>query len=177
MLRSLFACLLLLVAPACAQTSSTGEDGRLPDTYSEAEQAVWDVIREDGLHIVHFWAPWCHNSRGEFAERWWPAFVADHEDVSVSFVTVRNGGEVGDEMLDRFDIPARVLRLAHPGPHRYDEPDDAPRPTFLGRPVDWTPTTWIFHRNGSLAYAINYGEVTPELLTTLLEHARQDWAH
>ena len=74
-------------------------------------------------------------------------FIDEHDEISVTFVTVRNGGQPGDAMLDQHRIPARVRRLAHPGQHRREEPDDAPRPVFLGRPVDWTPTTWTFISN------------------------------
>ena len=82
--------------------------------------------------------------------------------MTFSFVAVRNGGEDGAETLSRYAIPKSVAVLAHPG--------TAPV-TFLGRPISWTPTTWVFNRNGQLAYAFNYGEVSPAMLAQAIADA------
>ena len=54
---------------------------------------------------------------------------------------------------------------------------DFRRRTFLGLPLSWTPTTWVFNREGKLAYAFNYGEVSNEMLALAIEHARDEWMH
>ena len=66
----------------------------------------------------------------------------------------------------------------------YGQPDHGPsadrdfrRRTFLGLPLSWTPTTWVFNREGKLAYAFNYGEVSNEMLALAIEHARDEWMH
>ena len=46
--------------------------------------------------------------------------------------------------------------------------------TFLGLPVTWTPTTWIF-RNGRLRYAFNYGELRFLLVQQLLRDTTDKW--
>ena len=51
------------------------------------------------------------------------------------------------------------------------------RRSFLGLPVTWTPTTWIFRQNGQLAYAFNYGELDAEALQRTLDDARNPWTH
>ena len=133
------------------------------------------LLDEDGIYVVHFWAPWCHNSKAEFRNGW-HRVVEENEDVEFIFVTVFNDGEIGEATLERFSIPDRVIRFA--------QPDDGPstvranrRRVFLGRPLLWTPTTWIFHKNGRLAFALNYGETTVELMNELLAIARKDWSH
>lgn len=35
--------------------------------------------------------------------------------------------------------------------------------SFLGLPVSWLPSTWVF-RDGKLRYALNYGEVSFPML-------------
>ena len=165
----------LLVSPACAQPDNGGNAGALPDeAYTETERQVEALLAEDGVFVVHFWAPWCHNSRHELRSRFWPELVAEQEEVNFIFVTVYNDGEIDDALLDRFDIPERVVRFGQPdfGESRIKANR---RRTFLGLPLTWTPTTWIFHRNGKLAYAVNYGEVSLEMMRTLLDATKKDW--
>lgn len=138
------------------------------------EQRVQEIITERGYHVVHFWAPWCHNSMHELRAGWWDELVDENPDVTFTFVTFRNEGLLSAETLQRYDIPDRVVRLVQPGPTSRD--DQTPRDRlFLGLPVTWTPTTWIFHRNGQLAYAINYGEVTKPMMEELLAGLSKEW--
>ena len=59
-----------------------------------------------------------------------------------------------------------------PGP----KPEKADRrTTFLGLPVTWIPTTWVFNRGGLLATAFNYGELSAERLAQAIEDAQRDW--
>lgn len=135
---------------------------------SEAEAAVRAQIAEDGVHVVHFWAPWCPNSVGEM-EAGWADLVARHPDVSFTFVTIRNDGASARAMMDAHDLPARVTELTMPSA-RADK-----RRLFLGLPVTWIPTTWIFHQRGDLAFALNYGEMPMRTLDTLLDATQREW--
>ena len=183
-MRLVLLALLLAAGSACAQstvetpadaldlhdhttvlTTDATPEARAPE--SEAEAAVREIIAQDGVHVVHFWAPWCGNSINEL--RGGVAEVVDaHPDVTFTYVTVRNDGESGASTLARYGVPERVRVLAHPG--------RAPV-TFLGRPITWTPTTWVFNREGTLAYAFNYGEVSPAMLTQAITDAQSDWHH
>ncbi|PAP78375.1 TlpA family protein disulfide reductase [Rubrivirga marina] len=152
--------------------ADTTSDGR-----TETELAVEATIAEPGVHVVHFWAPWCGNSRAEFEAGWYEVVEAN-PDVSFSFVAIWNDGRDSADRLARYGIT--------PGGHVavYAQPDRGPtaerslrRRAFLGLPLSWTPTTWIFNREGQLAYAFNYGEVSPDMLATAIEHARDEWTH
>lgn len=163
---------LLATTAACAQESAnTSAVDR-----TETEQRVQALLAEDGVHVVHFWAPWCHNSMSELRQRVWNSLIDHNEDVDFIFVTVFNDGDLGGATLDRFGIPERVHRFAQPdlGPSRLRANR---RTTFLDHPLNWTPTTWIFHRNGHRAFALNYGEASVELMQALLDNARTDWSN
>ena len=145
------------------------------DTLTETETQVQALLAEDGVHVVHFWAPWCHNSMSEFRKDVWNEIIAQHEDVTFIFVTVFNDGDLSEWVLNQHDIPERV--------HTFAQPDHGPsnrkanrRKTFLNLPLTWTPTTWIFNRYGKLAYAVNYGEIRPALMATLLENVETNWS-
>ena len=184
-MRLLF-CTLLLSASACAQTAPTpaasadapavAADTTAADR-TDTERAVEAAIAQPGVHVVHFWAPWCGNSRAEFEAGWYEVVEAN-PDVSFSFVAIWNDGRDSADRLARYGITA--------GDHVavYAQPDRGPtadrslrRRTFLGLPLTWTPTTWVFNRDGQLAYAFNYGEVSPDMLATAIEHARDEWTH
>ncbi len=187
--------LLLLTLAACqpaADTTAEAEDcapdleqdffadGLFDDAptdtmRTDAEQQVAALIAQDGIHVVHFWAPWCGNSIAELEEGWRPVIDANAE-VSFTFITIWNDGESGSDRLTAYNIPNRVLRLAQPD---YGPSTDRSlrRRTFLDLPLHWTPTTWIFHKNGELAFAMNYGEVSTALLQQLLDATRSEWEH
>ena len=65
------------------------------------------------------------------------------------------------EALNAFSVP-------------HDQLASANDKTFLGLPVTWIPTTWVF-REGHLATAFNYGEVTREQLDEAITGAQSDW--
>ncbi len=142
-----------------------------PDSLSTAERTVQEIIREKGIYVVHFWAPWCPNSRSELGAGW-PSLIADNPDVHFLFVTVWNNGQSGRKTLRDYGIPDTVPEIVEEGTspvHRSQR--------FLGLPLTWTPSTWIFHRQGHLAYALNYGEVDMDTLQKLIDMARKDWSH
>ena len=45
---------------------------------------------------------------------------------------------------------------------------------FLGLPITWLPTTWIF-REGQLRYAMNYGELRFPILQQLIRDTADKW--
>ena len=138
-------------------------------SHAPTDDALREIVSQDGVHVVHVWAPWCDNSLNEHGPVWsdWRGLGAD----SVTFVTVWNGGESGADVLTEHGIEG-VREVVVPGP-KPEKPDR--RTTLLGLPVSWIPTTWVFNRNGLLATAFNYGEVTAEQLTEAIEGARSDW--
>lgn len=140
---------------------------------TEAEQTVQNVISQDGVHVVHFWAPWCSNSKGEL-KNGWAALVRKNPDVTFTFVTVWNDGESGSSVLDDHNLPDRVKELTQPdlGPSN-DESNR--RQSFLTHPVTWIPSTWIFHNQGELAFALNYGEMKMDTIQSLLDVTEKDW--
>ncbi len=181
--------LLLASASAGAQTPATAPASppvtlapepladRLGETQTEA--AVRATVETEGVHVVHLWAPWCGNSRAELADGLYEVVEA-HPNVTFSFVTIWNDGRDGAAMLARYGIAptddGRVTVAAQPD--RGSSADrDLRRRTFLGLPLTWTPTTWVFNRGGQLAYAFNYGEVSPEMLTLAIRHATDSWTH
>ncbi len=139
----------------------------LPDSLSAAEQEVSRIIRGEGIYVVHFWAPWCPNSRAELGAGW-PFLIADNPDVHFLFVTVWNNGQSGRSVLRDYGIP-EVVEQGTSAVHRSHR--------FLGLPLTWTPSTWIFHRRGQLAYAPNYGEVDMDTLQKLLDMTRKDGSY
>lgn len=140
---------------------------------SPAEQRVQSIIADDGVHVVHFWAPWCPNAKSELAAGW-DALIADNPEVSFTFVSIWNDGAPGTEVLKQYNIQERVVTLtqADPGP---SDNEAERRRRFLGIPVTWTPSTWIFHQNGELAFAMNYGEMPMETIQSLLDATQADW--
>ncbi len=181
MMRLVLLAALLAALPGCATTVPvrvypTPVPSPMPamtEPVSEAEARVRAVVAADGVHVVHFWAPWCDNSTAELGAGWYEV-VERHPDVSFTFVTVWNDGDVGEATLGRYAVPARVERLVVPG---VQPPKPERRMTFLGMPVSWIPTTWVFNRNGQLATAFNYGEATPAQLDAAIAGAESTWAH
>lgn len=146
----------------------------LPMTDSETavDAALRETIEQDGVHVVHVWAPWCDNSLAELAPVWAP-FSERHPDVSVSFATVWNDGASGTNVLRQHGVVG-VAEHVVPGP----KPEKADRRmTLLGLPVTWIPTTWVFNRGGLLATAFNYGEASADGLAAAIEGAQNDWSH
>jgi hypothetical protein len=154
-----------------AAPTSTPAAAVTPTT--DAEKYVQNVITKDGLHVVHFWAPWCSNSRNELATGW-RDLVADNPSVSFTFVTVWNDGQAGTSVLNQSNLPDRVTAIAQPdlGP---SDTETNRRQSFLTHPVTWIPSTWIFHNNGELAFAMNYGEMQRSTLQSLIDTTRKDW--
>lgn len=169
----------LATASPTATASTTTEPSAESDDYTEVERAVLATVSAPGIHVVRLWAPWCGNSRAEMEAGLYESIEA-HPDVTFSFVTIWNDARDGAETLARYGITpsddGQVTVSAQPdrGP---SADRDLRRLTFLGVPLSWTPTTLIYNREGKLAYAFAYGEVSREMLATAIEHARDDWHH
>lgn len=142
----------------------------LPSTLGAVEAHLRAVVAQDGVHVVHLWAPWCPNSVSDLASGGWAALRARFPDATFSFVTVWNDDEApGRALLDSYgldDVPELVAGGS--GTHA----DKAGRTrTLLGHPLGWVPATWIFNRNGQRAFALDYGEMREATLAALLDAA------
>ena len=140
---------------------------------SPAAERVQSIIAEDGVHVVHFWAPWCSNAQSELASGWGD-LVRANTDVSFTFVSIWNDGEAAPDLLAEYNIPDRVVTLTQGDPGASDSEAERRR-RFLGLPVTWSPSTWIFHQNGELAFALNYGEMPMDTIQSLLNATETDW--
>ncbi len=167
---------LVFALPIHAQTSDSMTDApafvQPPAVPTDAEVAVRGILAEPGVHVIHFWAPWCGNSVDEFPA--WHALLNENRpDATFAFVTVWNNGRSGREKMNNNGIPSDVAEIlqADRGPSGIKE---LRRKEFLGLPMTWIPSTWIF-RGDTLAYAINYGEVSEATLRTLIEDAGRSW--
>ena len=174
------ACAPTAPAPASADSSAAAIASAPADSLAdrtEVEAAVAATIEQEGIHVVHFWAPWCGNSRAEFEGGLYEVVEA-HPDVTFSFVTIWTDGRDSADRLARYGIEASDRVFVYGQPDRGPSADrDLRRRSFLGLPLSWTPTTWVFNREGKLAYAFNYGEVSNEMLALAIEHARDEWMH
>ena len=153
-------------------------DSTMPDLPSDpafdaAEAQLRARIAEDGVQVLHFWAPWCGNSIREL-EAGWAGLVARYPDVRVTFVTVWDDGRSGRETMQTHGLPDTVgeVTIPDPGP---SEVKANRRRVVLGLPLTWIPSTWVFHKNGELAFALNYGEMDMATLGTLLEALSHAW--
>ena len=156
----------------------------IPTHATDAEVAVRDrIAATDGPHVVHFWAPWCGNSRRELDA--WPAFIERHPDVPIVFVTVWNDGESGADMLAEHGLSVRrngdeggtgsgIVEIVQRGDGSHED-SEGRRRHFLGLPLTWIPSTWIFHKRGQLAFAMNYGEADADTLGTLVDATQSMW--
>lgn len=140
---------------------------------TEAEAYVQEVIKKKGVHVVHFWAPWCNNSTRELANGW-DELVTHNTDVTFTFVTVWNSGKDGATVLEKHDLPDRVTEVTQPDLGPSDQESNR-RQSFLSHPVTWIPSTWIFHNKGELAFALNYGEMKMSTIQSLLDATKKDW--
>lgn len=147
-------------------------DFPLAEPRTDAERAVADAVARGGIEVVVFWADWCGNSISQL-ERDLSGAIREHADIGFTFVSLWASGASGQSTLREHGIPDRAQVLAQPGVGQ-EAPKDERDTRFLGLPVTWIPTTWVF-RDGRLATAFNYGEVTREQLDAAIEGARSSW--
>ena len=148
---------------------------RAADPASAAlEQRLAEATRSKKVTVVHLWAPWCSNCRAELAGGAWSRFIGANPDVNFVFVTVWNAGD-GREVLKASGVGAEpnFQLLLHPNPSRKRGEMVS---ELLGLPISWIPSTWVY-RDGTLCYALNYGELRFEVLGQLIRDSRDTWDH
>ena len=136
------------------------------------EQKVTEMVKSPQVTVVHFWAPWCPNCRAELAGNAWGSFIGSNPEVNFVFVTVWNDAD-GANLLAANGVGAQknFVLLLHPNGSRQRANQ---MKTFMGQPVSWIPTTWIF-KDGKLRYALNYGELRFEILQQLVRDSSNEW--
>ena len=80
--------LALTLLTACARAQPAQPEAPA-EALSPAEQLVQEIIGKEGIHVVHFWSPWCGNSLSELSSGWYEV-MEEHPDVSFTFVTIFN---------------------------------------------------------------------------------------
>jgi thiol-disulfide isomerase/thioredoxin len=140
---------------------------------SPAEQKVAEAIKSPDVSVVHLWAAWCSNCQAELRSGGWAKMVKDNPQVKFYFVSVWGSGNDGRAILAKYQIADQpnVTILADPGPRTGNKIKQ-----FLGLPLSWIPTTWIF-KGGDLRYAMNYGEVRFPVIQQFLEDSKSEWSH
>ena len=137
------------------------------------EREVAEIVAGPQVTVVHFWAPWCSNCKAEMEPAGWARFIAANPGVKFVFLNIWHKGQNPQPMLTAAGLgpqPNLLLRT-HPNPSKLA----ADRlNTFLGLPITWLPTTWIF-REGKLRTAFNYGEIRWPVLQQLLDDAQDKW--
>lgn len=164
----------LIFACACLPIASKAQTHAV-QVLTDTERTVQSIIAEDGIHVVRFWNPRCGNSRSELQMGLYQVVEAN-PDITFTFVTIWNDENAGQDILDQYFIPETVTVLVQPDEGPSSDRENRRR-EFLGLPVTWTPTTRIYHRNGDLAYAFNYGELSPEALQQAIDNTRSEWTH
>ena len=138
---------------------------------ASAEQTVAEAVKGQTISVVHLWAPWCSNCQHELKSGGWTKMVKDNPSVKFYFVSIWNSGGDGREMLAKYDLAQQpnVNVLADPGPRGAGHIQK-----FLGLPVSWIPTTWVF-KGGDLRYALNYGEIRFPMLQQMITDSGAEW--
>lgn len=139
------------------------------------EQEVADVVAGKQVTIVHFWAPWCPNCRAEMVPEGWARFIATNPDVKFVFLNIWHRGMDPEPKLRAGALGDQPNLLFRTHPNPVSKAGAERMNTFLGLPITWLPTTWVY-RDGKLRYALNYGEVRFDLLQTLVNDTRESWS-
>ena len=139
---------------------------------SSIEQQVADAVKSPKVTVVHFWATWCGNCKAELANGGWRDFVAANPDANIIFITTWDA-KPGAPELEKYGLGAQknLTVLQHPNASRKK---GEMMNVFLGLPVSWLPTTWVF-RDGVLRYAVNYGELRFPMLQQMVADSTAKW--
>lgn len=162
-LLRVFALLCLVATGALAQTGNG---------WLKIEEDVAAATKGPQVTVVHFWAPWCPNSRAELDKNAWSTFIDTNLDVKFVFVTVWSSDD-GKAELAKHGLGGQtnLTLLHHPNHVRKGE---GKMEFFMDSPVTWIPSTWVF-RDGKLRFAFNYGEVRFPILQQLVRDAGDAW--
>jgi thiol-disulfide isomerase/thioredoxin len=138
------------------------------------EQRVSALVQAPKITVVHFWAPWCGNCKSELANEGWKNFIAANPEVEFVFITAWSDDKGdGRALLASYGLGPQKNFQLHLHPNTSRRAADK-MTTFLGLPVTWVPTTWVF-REGKLRYALNYGEVRFPMLQQLIADSSDKW--
>jgi thiol-disulfide isomerase/thioredoxin len=139
------------------------------------EREVADLIAGPQVTVVHFWAPWCPNCRAEMNPTdGWAHVLAANPGVKFVFVNIWHKGQDPAARLAAAGLgpQANLLLRTHPNPSRLA----ADRlNSFLGLPITWIPTTWVY-REGRLCAAFNFGEIRFPVLQQMIDDAGLAWS-
>lgn len=137
----------------------------------EAEVAA--IAAGPQVTVIHFWAPWCANCVAEMHPEGWAAFIEANPEVKFVFLNIWHRDVKPAARLTEAGLGAQpnLLLRTHPnaaskGVERVND--------FLGLPVNWLPTTWVF-REGKQRYALNYGEVRFPMLQQMVDDSTGKW--
>jgi thiol-disulfide isomerase/thioredoxin len=138
------------------------------------EQKVSEAVKSPQITVVHFWATWCPNCKAELSNNGWSDFVAANPEVNFIFISTWDDKPPGPG-LEKYGLGPQknLLILQHPNPSRKTEDKMS---SFMGLPVSWIPSTWIF-KEGKLRYAMNYGELHFPMLQQLVQDSSDKWKH
>ncbi len=162
--------LFIALAFLATLSGAVSEKTRVETTALEAEVA--GIVNGDQVTVVHFWAPWCSNCKEEMRPAGWAKFVNGNPSVKVVFINVWHSGQDPLPKLAaaKLGTQPNFLARTHPNASAAAEKME----TFLGQPLQWVPTTWVY-RNGKLRYALNYGEIRFEMLQQMVKDAERSW--
>lgn len=154
---------------------AVGSSVRAQEAAVAMEQQVAAITAGAQVTIVHFWAPWCANCKAEMQPAGWAKFIAANPEVQFVFLNIMHRGQDPSLVLKAGELGGQpnLRLLTHPNPS--SKADDKLK-QFLGLPITWIPTTWIF-RDGKLRFALNYGEARWPVLQQFVDDTRDQWKH
>ena len=165
-MRHLFIALALLTT----LSGAVSENIRVKTAALESEVA--GIVNGPQVTVVHFWAPWCSNCKEEMRPAGWAKFVNENPSVKIVFINVWHSGQDPAPKLTAAKLGAQPNFLARTHPN--GSMSTGKMETFLGQPLQWVPTTWVY-RGGKLRYALNYGEIRFEMLQQMVKDADKSW--
>lgn len=150
--------------------SSEGRDNHhavglnLLDTGSNAvinsEQPLNDIIKDNEVTVVNFFASWCEPCKRETPELNEYAQNTAGESVQVVGVNIDDSVQNRDEFLETYDVQYPVYELT-------DEAEMTE--TFK---ISLMPTTFFVDSSGEVVRAY-IGEISPELITNYINYVKE----
>jgi len=172
MKRLILVWLLVTLGPWLRASESVTPDAE-SSRARDLENKVAALISGPQITVVHFWAPWCPNCKAELTPDGWAKFVRGNPAVKIVFINIWHEGQDGTAKLKLAGLGAQpnFVAFVHPNPARKS---GERLEGFLGLPISWIPTTWIF-KDGKLRYALNYGEMRFTMLQQMVRDSAESW--